>query len=107
MPLRKSSIINKTTISLVATMFCVSAMPMDFNQTQRLAYQGDAMSQSKPNLMYYKGQRERKNYIESAESYQKFTEQGDVRAHTVFAIKITMAKTCVKIISKQVSCIEN
>ena len=81
MPLCKYSIINKTTISLVATMFCVSAMPMDFNQTQRLAYQGDAMSQSKPDLMYYKGQRERKNYIESAESYQKFTEQGDVRAH--------------------------
>lgn len=107
MPLRKYSIINKTTIFLVAAMFCVSAMPMDFNQTQRLAYQGDAMSQSKPDLMYYKGQKERNNYIESAESYQKFTEQGDVRAHTVFAIKITMVKTCVKIISKQVSCIEN
>ena len=107
MPLLKSSIINKTTIFLVAAMFCVSAMPMDFNQTQRLAYQGDTMPQLNPSAMFYKGQSVRKNDIESAESYQKFADKGDVRAHTVFAIKITIAKICVKIISKQVSCIEN
>lgn len=88
-------------------MFCVSAMPMDFNQTERLAYQGNVMPQSNPSAMFYKGQNIRKNDIESAELYQKFADKDDVRAHTVFAIKITIAKICVKIISKQVSCIEN
>ncbi|MDE4453725.1 hypothetical protein [Psychrobacter sp. DAB_AL62B] len=107
MPLLKFSVVNKTTIFLIAAMFSASAMPMDFNQPERLAYQGDAISQSNPEVMYYKGQRERKNYIESAKSYQKFADKGGVRAHTVFAINITIAKICVKIISKQVSCIEN
>ena len=107
MPLIKSSIVNKTTIFLVAAMFSASVMALDFNQTQLLGYQGNAMSQSKPDLIYNKGQRERKNYIESAQAYQKLGGQGDTRAHTVFAINITMAKICFKVISKQVSCIEN
>ena len=107
MPLLQSSVVNKTTIFLIAAMFSASAMPLNFNQTQLLGYQGNAMSQSNPDVMYYKGQRERNNYIESAKSYQKFIDKNDVRSHTVFAIKITIAKICVKIISKQVSCIEN
>ena len=105
MPLLESLSVSKTTIFLVVAMLSASAMPQNFNQTKRLAYQGNTISYSNPYFTYYDGIREHKNYIKSAELHQKSAHKGDARAHTVLAINITIAKICLKIISKQVSCI--
>ena len=106
MPLLESLSVSKITVFLVVTMLSASAMPQSFNQTKRLAYQGSAISHSNRYFTYYDGQREYKNYIKSAELHQKSSHKGDTRAHTVLAINITIAKICLKVLSKQVNCIE-
>ena len=45
MPLLKISFMSKIIFFLVAAMFSLSAMDLNFNQTQRLTNQGDAEAQ--------------------------------------------------------------
>lgn len=97
---------SKTTVFLLAATLSTSAMSQNFSQTKRLAYQGNNMSHSNPYFTYHDMQKEH-NDLKSAKLYQKPDYNGGARAHTVLAINITIAKICLKVISKQVSCIEN
>lgn len=102
-----TSLIRKTTLFLAAVMLPLLAMALDFNQTQSLVNQGYSDAPFNLGVMGYDGQGKRKDYIESSELYQKADDRGDTRTHKVLAINITMAKVCVKIISKQLICIRN
>lgn len=105
MVLLTASFIGKITIFLVAVIFPVLTMALDFNQTQRLTNQANAVSKSNLDMMYYNAPSARTDYIKSVELYQKSADQDDAKIHTVLAINITIAKLCVKIMSKQVSCL--
>ena len=62
MPLLETSLIRKTTLFLIAAMLSVSAMALDFNQTQQLANQGDASAQFIIGSIYYEGEGVQQNY---------------------------------------------
>ena len=100
-------LIRKPTLFLAAVMLPVSAVALDFNQTQRLANQGYFDALFSPGVMGYDGEGKRKDYIKSSELYRESADRGDTRTHKVLAINITIAKVCVKIISKQLICIRN
>ena len=66
---------------LVAMMVSLSAIALDFNQTQRLANQGDAMAQYNLGLMYYYSKEGvRQDYAKACEWYLKAANQGNTNA---------------------------
>lgn len=76
----KFSSLRKTTIFLPATMLSVSATALDFDQTQRLANQGDAIAQFDLGEIYEDGNGVNQDYAKAFEWYQKAANQGDARA---------------------------
>ena len=58
----KLSYIRKLMIFLVTTLLSLSAMALDFDQTQRLARQGDATSQFNLGVMYENGDEVEQDY---------------------------------------------
>ena len=75
MPLFKTSFISKITIFLVAAMLSVSAMALDFNQTQRLANQENASAQYALGIIYYNGKGVRQDYTKTIEWFTKAANQ--------------------------------
>ena len=61
-------------------MLSVSVMASDFNQTQRLANQGDAEAQFDLGIMYSTGEGVRQDSTKAFEWYQKSANQGDAIA---------------------------
>ena len=57
-------------------MFSLSAMAADFNQTQRLANQGNARAQRDLGTMYEYGNGISKDYAKALEWYKKFSSLG-------------------------------
>lgn len=80
MPLFKNSFISKTTIFLVAAMFSVSAIAMDFRQNLRLANQGNAFAQYNLGVMYYKGEGVQKNNANAVEWFKQAAKQGHTKS---------------------------
>ncbi|WP_307781402.1 tetratricopeptide repeat protein [Psychrobacter sp. H8-1] len=80
MPLFKNSFISKTTIFLVAAMFSVSAIAMDFRQNLRLANQGNASAQYNLGVMYYKGKGVQKNNAKAVEWFKQAAKQGHTKS---------------------------
>lgn len=76
MILLNTSLIRKTTLFLVATIFSLSSFALDFNQTQRLANQGNASAQYNLGLKYFKGEGVRQDYNKAFDLYQKAANQG-------------------------------
>ena len=77
MPLLKTLFINKILLFLVVSMVSLSAMALDFNETQRLANQGDVESQFYIGRMYSQGEGVRQDYTKAREWYEKAANQGD------------------------------
>lgn len=75
-----TSLIRKTTFFLAAAMFSVSAMALDFDQTQRLANQGYASAQFDLGVMYYQGEDVHQDYTEAFEWYQRAANQDHAKA---------------------------
>ena len=75
-----TSIIRKSTIFLAAAMLSFSAMAADFDQTQRLANQGDVDSQFNLGLMYSQGEGVRQDYSKARQWYEKAANQGSAEA---------------------------
>ncbi|WP_440455254.1 tetratricopeptide repeat protein [Psychrobacter sp. ASPA161_9] len=80
MPLLKTSFISKITLFLAAAMLSISAMATDFNQTQRLANQGNADAQFNLGEMYYLGDGVSQNYTTAKKWFEKAANQGDATA---------------------------
>lgn len=80
MPLFKNSFISKTTIFLVAAMFSVSAIAMDFRQNLGLANQGNALAQYNLGVMYYKGEGVQKNNAKAVEWFKQAAKQGHTKS---------------------------
>lgn len=80
MPLFKTSFISKITVFLVSAILSVSAMALDFSQTQRLANQGDAKAQYNLGVMYYKGEGVLQDRFKAIEWFQKAANQGHIKA---------------------------
>ena len=81
-----TSLIRKLTLFLAAAMLSLSAMAADFNQTQRLANQGDADAQYSLGWKYYKGEGVRQDYVKAIEWYKKAAEQKDGTAQFLIGI---------------------
>ena len=80
MTLFKTSFITKITVFIASVILSVSAMALDFNQTQRLANQGDVIAQFNLGNAYYQGEGVRQDYAQARQWYQKSANQGDVIA---------------------------
>ena len=80
MPLLKTLFINKILLFLVVSMVSLSAMALDFNETQRLANQGDVESQFYIGRMYSQGEGVRQDYTKAREWYEKAANQGIAQA---------------------------
>lgn len=80
MPLLKNLFINKTLLFLVVSMVSLSAMALDFNETQRLANQGDVVSQFYIGRMYSQGEGVRQDYTKARKWYEKAANQGIAKA---------------------------
>ena len=78
MTLLNTSLIRKLIVFVAAALLSVSAMAADFNQTQRLANQGDALAQARLGLMYTQGEGVRQDYTKAAKWYEKAANQGYV-----------------------------
>ena len=76
MALFKTFFISRITLFVAAAMLSVSVMAADFNQTQRLANQGDAEAQYNLALMYDEGEEVRQDHFKAFEWYQKAANQG-------------------------------
>ena len=61
------SLIRKSILFLAAAMLSISAMAADFNQTQRLANQGDAQAQRDLGTMYEYGNGIPQDYAKALE----------------------------------------
>lgn len=77
MTLLNTSLVRKMPLFLVAVMFSLSAVAVDFNQVQRSANQGDSDAQFKLAVMYNDGTGVPQNYTKAAEWYTKAANQGD------------------------------
>ena len=75
-----TSLIRKSTLFLAAMMLSLSAMAADFNQTQRLANQGDADAQYMLGLMYAKGEGVPQDYAKARQWFEKAANQGNADA---------------------------
>ena len=62
MTFRKSSLMSKLSLLLFAALLSVSVVASDFNDTQRLANQGNAYAQNNLGYMYYHGEGVRQDY---------------------------------------------
>lgn len=82
----KASLIRKSIIFLVATVFSISAMAIDFSQTQRLANQGDAVAQYDLGFLYHKGKEVSQDYTKAVEWYKKAASQGNAKAQTILGV---------------------
>ncbi|MGP9491791.1 tetratricopeptide repeat protein [Psychrobacter sp. AOP7-B1-24] len=71
MPLFKIPFISKVPLLLVAAMFSVSAMALDFNQVQRLANQGNGFAHFILGSMYETGEGVRQDYSKAAQWFEK------------------------------------
>ena len=91
MPLFKTSFARKITIFLVAAMFSLSAIALDFNQTQRLASQGNASAQYNLGVMYYKGDGVPQDRYKATEWFQKAANQGHIKAESNLKVMSTNA----------------
>ena len=80
MSLLKTSFISKVTLLLVAAMLSMSAIAIDFNQTQRLADQGDANSQYNLGVMYEQGMSVTQDYAKARYWYEKAASKDNVKA---------------------------
>lgn len=80
MTLLNTSFIRKLILFLAAAMLSVSAMAADFNQTQRLANQGDASAQFKLGVMYDEGESVHQDSVKAFEWYEKAANQGIAEA---------------------------
>ena len=80
MPLVKTSFISKIILFLVAAMFSLSAMAIDFNENQRLANQGFATAQYDLGVMYNNGKGVRQDYAKAHNWYLKAASQGNATA---------------------------
>ena len=80
MPLLKTLFINKILLFLVVSMVSLSAMALDFNETQRLANQGIGDAQFNLGLMYNNGNGVRQDYAKAMEWYTKAANQGHADA---------------------------
>jgi len=89
MPLFKTSVIRKITLFLVAGAISLSAMALDFNQTQRLANQGDASAQYNLGVMYYKGDGIPQDRSKATEWFEKAANQGHTKAQYNLEAMIT------------------
>lgn len=76
----KASLIRKSIIFLVVTVFSVSAMAVDFSQTQRLANQGDAVAQYDLGSLYIEGKDVRQDDTKAIEWFEKSANQGNANA---------------------------
>lgn len=72
--------ISKITIFLLSTILSISAMALDFNQTQRLAKQGHAIDQYNHGYMYTIGDGVRQDYIKARYWFEKANNQEDAKA---------------------------
>ena len=80
MTLLNTSLIRKLIVFVAAALLSVSAMAADFNQTQRLANQGDALAQARLGLMYTQGEGVRQDYTKARQWYEKAANQGKASA---------------------------
>lgn len=80
MTLLNTSLIRKSILFLVAAMLSVSAMALDFSQTQRLGNQGYVNSQLNLGNAYYNGNGVCKYYTQAFEWFQKSSNQGYAEA---------------------------
>ena len=71
-----TSLIRKSTLCLAVAMLSLSAIAVDFDETQRLANQGDAEAQRNLGLMYDTGEGVPQNYAKALEWYTKSANQG-------------------------------
>ena len=76
----KTSFISKITLFLAAATLSLSAMAADFNQTQRLANQGNVGAQFGLGYAYSTGKGVRQDYAKAFEWYQKAANQGFANA---------------------------
>lgn len=79
-------------------MLSVSAMAMDFNQTQRLASQGNASAQYNLGVMYYKGDGIPQNQSKAIEWFQRAAAQGHIKAES--NLKVMSTNAAVEILRK-------
>lgn len=82
MPFFKTSFISRITLFVAAALLSFSTMAADFNQTQRLANQGDAEAQTNLGVMYDNGKGVRQDDTKAVEWYTKAANQGDASAQT-------------------------
>ena len=75
MTLPNTSLIRKLIVFVAAALLSVSAMAADFNQTQRLANQGDALAQARLGVMYSKGEGVPQDYSKAAQWIEKAANQ--------------------------------
>ena len=76
-------LIRKLILFLAAAILSVSAMAADFNQTQRLANQGDAQAQALLGVMYMQGEVVGQDYSKAAQWFEKAANQGDAGAQAM------------------------
>jgi len=77
MALFKTSFIRKIAIFLVSAILSVSAMALGFDQTQRLANQGNASAQYNLGVMYHNGEGVRQNINTAKEWFGKSCDNGE------------------------------
>lgn len=86
MTLLNTSLRRKFPLFLVAAMLSLPSFAADFNQTQRLANQGDARAQYDLGLMYSEGKELRQDYAKAAEWFGKAVNQGDHRSQAMLGV---------------------
>ena len=92
MTLLNTSLIRKLIVFLAAALLSVSAMAADFNQTQRLANQGDALAQAMLGVMYSKGEGVPLDYSKAAQWIEKSANQGYVEAQARLGLMYTQGE---------------
>ena len=92
MTLLNTSLRRKSPLFLVAAMLSLPSFAADFNQTQRLANQGDARAQYDLGLMYSEGKELRQDYAKAAEWFGKAVNQGDHRSQAMLGVMYNKGK---------------
>ncbi len=82
MPLLKTSFVSKTTLFLASIILSMSAMALDFSQTQLLANKGVPEAQFDLGEMYRDGEGVRQDHAKAFEWYQKADNQGFAEAQS-------------------------
>lgn len=88
----KTSLIHKFILFLAVTTFSISAMAIDFSQTQRLADEGEAIAQYDLGLLYHQGKDVRQDYTKAVEWYGKAANQGHADAQTILGVMYESGK---------------